>query len=97
MAIIVTAVVIMRAFSPEPESVVSEYLDATITGENGYEYFDAWDHGAEQIFGKVVRGYEVKNVIGDVVSVDITFASTAGSDIHQTLRFTVTRGKIRVI
>lgn len=85
------------AFSPGPESVVTHFLDATMTGGRWSDYCAASSSGGDEVIGKVVRGYDVKNVVGDVVSADVTFESQAGTDLHKTLRFTVKDGKVRAI
>lgn len=84
-------------FSPAPESIVSKFLDATMVDGEWRAYFDADYTGGDKVIGKVVRGYDVKNVVGDVVSVDVTFESKAGTDLHKTLRFTVKDGRVAAI
>lgn len=98
-AAVLTALIafLAGAFSPGPESVVTHFLDATMTGGQWSPYYDAWNSGGDEVIGKVVRGYDVRHVVGDVVSVDVTFESKAGTDLHKTLRFTVKDGRVAAI
>ena len=46
-----------------------------------------------QLLGKVVRGYEVKNVSERLVSVTVIFESQGHTDLPKTLRFTVEKSE----
>ncbi len=97
LVILLVVLALGGAFSPGPESMVSHFLDATMTDGKWSAYYDFQSSGGDEVIGKVVRGYDVRNVVGDVVSVDVTFESKAGTDLHKTLRFTVKGGKVVAI
>lgn len=83
------------AFAAGPEAAATHYLDVVLTVGKSDKHFNTRDvPGHEAVTGKVVRGYEVKNVVGNVVAVDVTFESQAGTDLHKTLRFTVEGGEV---
>lgn len=75
-------------FSPSPEGVVTDFLDAAVSDAPTGKLVKDYETGA-RVTGSVVRGYEVKNTFGDVVSATVIFASLAGTDLPKTLRFTV--------
>ena len=80
-------------FEPTADDVVSGFLDAVISDGPTVEYIKDSDVRM-RVTTKVVRGYEVKNVSGDVVSATVIFESRAGTDLPKTLRFTVEDGLI---
>jgi|GEM_PF-3266227 len=80
-------------FEPSPDDVVSGFLDAVISEDTTVDYVKDSEVRME-VTTKVVRGYEIKNVSGDVVSATVIFESRAGTDLPKTLRFTVQDGTI---
>ena len=86
------------AFAPGPDAVTRHYLDVVLTRGKVDPLFDTSKaEGSEVIRGSVIRGYEVKNVAGDIVAVDVTFESRAGTDLHKTLKFNVKDGEVASI
>ena len=83
-------------FDPTPEGVVTDYLDAVVSGEPTGDYLSDWEVG-NPVERKIVRGYELMNSSGDVVSATVIFQSKANTDLPKTLRFTVEEGKIAQI
>jgi hypothetical protein len=95
--VILVIAALSGGFSPSPDTTVRRFLDAYMTNGQWSQYDYAFNTGSNEVIGKVVRSYEIKNVIEDTVSVDITFESRAGTDLHKTLRFTVRDEKITLI
>lgn len=94
VVIVLLALGLGGAFARGPESVVTAFLDGVMTGGEWSDYYSFSAVGENDVIGSVVRGYDVKNVVDNVVSVDVTFESKAGTDMHKTLRFTVDDGKV---
>jgi hypothetical protein len=86
--------VIASRFS-SPETVVKDFLDAKMQGKETSRF------GSENVLSTVtdyvVKGYEVKNVSGETVSVTIIFESQAHTDLRKTRLFTVSNGVIGAI
>lgn len=80
----------------DPTNVVEAYLDAVVSGERATKFLGPGGHQGHvrQIDGMIVRGFEIKNTSGNVVSATVTYESRAGTDLPKTLRFTVEGGQI---
>lgn len=69
------------AIAPTVEPPAKKYFDAVLRGSAPYIL--------PGVSGYSVRSYQVENDLGDVVTVRITFASQAGTDLVKTKRFAV--------
>lgn len=71
-----------------PPRVVRSYMDTVICQGNTEAYF-APETGGASIENYVVSAYQIVSTSGRTVSVDVTFRSRGGTDIHETKRITV--------
>lgn len=80
------------------KETVSKFMDLILEGKNQMALDYIWEEGLDDTYlitWYVVRAYQIQNVTeGGVVTVDITFASQAGTDLHKTYKFIVKNGKI---
>jgi len=81
--------------SRSPKSVVKGYMDDVMQGRIPWSNGTTWAGSTavidrtNELMGYEVRGYEIKSVSGNVVSVEITFGSQAGTDLKETWVFRV--------